>query len=106
MLLQSVSRIAAPFTPYLIACVALSETDSYVIVGHCCETGDLLTPAPNEGDVPHPRLCQQARIGDLCVIEGAGAYCASMSAKNYNSFPEAAEVSCTCAQCTRRACAS
>jgi diaminopimelate decarboxylase len=30
--------------------------------------------------------------GDLCVIEGAGAYCAGMSAKNYNSFPEAAEV--------------
>jgi diaminopimelate decarboxylase len=26
------------------------------------------------------------------VIEGAGAYCSSMSAKNYNSFPEAAEV--------------
>jgi diaminopimelate decarboxylase len=26
------------------------------------------------------------------VIEGAGAYCAGMSAKNYNSFPEAPEV--------------
>ena len=26
------------------------------------------------------------------VIEGAGAYCSSMSTKNYNSFPEAAEV--------------
>ena len=33
-----------------------------------------------------------AQPGDLCVIEGAGAYCSSMSAKNYNSFPEAAEV--------------
>jgi diaminopimelate decarboxylase len=31
-------------------------------------------------------------IGDLCVIDGAGAYCASMSAKNYNSFPEAPEM--------------
>ncbi|MBT7922616.1 MAG: diaminopimelate decarboxylase, partial [Opitutae bacterium] len=27
-----------------------------------------------------------------CVIEGVGAYCSAMSAKNYNSFPEAPEV--------------
>jgi len=26
------------------------------------------------------------------VMDGAGAYCSGMSAKNYNSFPEAAEV--------------
>jgi diaminopimelate decarboxylase len=38
-----------------------------------------------------------ARIGDTLVIEGAGAYCAGMSAKNYNSFPEAAEVLITTA---------
>ena len=31
-------------------------------------------------------------IGDLVTIEGAGAYCAGMSTKNYNSFPEAPEV--------------
>ena len=31
-------------------------------------------------------------VGDLCVVDGAGAYCSSMSTKNYNSFPEAAEV--------------
>lgn len=30
--------------------------------------------------------------GDLVTIESTGAYCASMSTKNYNSFPEAAEV--------------
>ena len=30
--------------------------------------------------------------GDLLVVEGAGAYCAGMSGKNYNSFPEAPEV--------------
>jgi diaminopimelate decarboxylase len=30
--------------------------------------------------------------GDLFAIGGAGAYCSSMSSKNYNSFPEAAEV--------------
>ena len=33
-----------------------------------------------------------AAVGDLVVIEGAGAYCSSMSTKGYNSFPEAAEV--------------
>ena len=32
------------------------------------------------------------KIGDLVSIEGAGAYCSGMSTKNYNSFPEAAEV--------------
>jgi diaminopimelate decarboxylase len=26
------------------------------------------------------------------VIEGSGAYCSSMSTKNYNSFPEAPEI--------------
>ena len=39
-----------------------------------------------------PRLLPETRIGDLVVFGGAGAYCSSMAAKNYNSFPEAAEV--------------
>ena len=34
----------------------------------------------------------EARIGDALVIGGAGAYCSAMCCKNYNSFPEAAEV--------------
>ncbi len=69
-----------------------SETEEYIVVGHCCESGDLLTPEPGNGDVPKPRLLQKAEIGDLFVIEGAGAYCASMSTVGYNSFPEAKEV--------------
>ena len=32
------------------------------------------------------------KIGDLVTIEGSGAYCSGMSTKNYNSFPESAEV--------------
>lgn len=64
----------------------------YVIVGHCCESGDLLTTAAGEPETLAPRLLAPASIGDLCVIEGAGAYCAAMSTKNYNSFPEAPEV--------------
>jgi diaminopimelate decarboxylase len=64
----------------------------YVAVGHCCESGDLITPAPEHHEVLHPRELPEVQPGDLCVIEGAGAYCSAMSAKNYNSFPEAPEV--------------
>lgn len=64
----------------------------YVAVGHCCESGDLLTPAPEHHEVLSVRELPEAQPGDLCVIEGTGAYCAAMSAKNYNSFPEAPEV--------------
>mgnify|MGYP003951787587 CR=1 FL=1 len=68
------------------------ETKPYVVVGHCCESGDLLTTASNEPDVLEPRELAVCGIGDLCAIEGVGAYCAAMSAKNYNSFPESPEV--------------
>jgi diaminopimelate decarboxylase len=54
----------------------------YMVVGHCCESGDMLAP----------RTLPAAKIGDLCVIDGAGAYCSAMTAKHYNSYPEAAEV--------------
>jgi diaminopimelate decarboxylase len=64
----------------------------YVIVGHCCESGDVLTPAPGSPESLQPRLLPETRIGDLVVFGGTGAYCSSMAAKNYNSFPEAAEV--------------
>ena len=66
-------------------------TIEQVVVGHCCESGDLLTPAPNDPESLTPRLLPEGRVGDACVIEGVGAYCSAMSAKNYNSFPEAPE---------------
>ena len=31
-------------------------------------------------------------MGDFAILKGTGAYCSAMSLKNYNSFPEAAEV--------------
>lgn len=68
------------------------ETSEQVVVGHCCESGDLLTPAPGDPEELATRPLPRGEIGDFCVIEGVGAYCSSMSAKNYNSFPEAAEV--------------
>jgi len=67
-------------------------TGEYLVVGHCCESGDILTPAPGNPEELQPRTLTEARIGDLIVIGGAGAYCSGMSTKNYNSFPEAAEV--------------
>ncbi len=63
-----------------------------VVVGHCCESGDLVTCAPGESETLAPRDLPVVAPGDLAVIGGAGAYCAAMSAKNYNSFPEAPEV--------------
>lgn len=64
----------------------------YVVAGHCCESGDILTPAAGDPELLAPRVLAEANIGDLCVIDGAGAYCSAMSTKHYNSYPEAAEV--------------
>ena len=72
---------------------ASGRSRQYIVVGHCCESGDLVTPAPDEPEVLLRRaLGTSASIDDLIVIEGSGAYCSSMSTKNYNSFPEAPEV--------------
>lgn len=71
---------------------ARAATENYVVVGHCCESGDLVSCAPGEPETLSTRTLPPAEIGDLCVIGGAGAYCAAMSTKNYNSFPESAEV--------------
>lgn len=64
----------------------------YLVVGHCCESGDILTPEPGDHEGLGPRVLTEAQPGDAIVIGGAGAYCSAMSAKNYNSFPEAPEV--------------
>ena len=69
-----------------------SEIVQALVSGHCCESGDILTPLPGDPEGLKPRSLHKADIGDYLVVEGAGAYCSSMSAKNYNSFPEAAEV--------------
>jgi diaminopimelate decarboxylase len=66
------------------------KTEDYVVTGHCCESGDVFTLS--EDDVLEPRSLAKAAIGDLVVIEGAGAYCSSMSLRNYNSFPACNEI--------------
>ena len=67
-------------------------TADYIVVGHCCESGDILTPERGNPEALGTRELTEAKVGDIVVIEGSGAYCAAQSAKNYNSFPEAPEV--------------
>jgi diaminopimelate decarboxylase len=66
--------------------------EEYLVVGHCCESGDILTPEPGNPEGLQPRRLTSAEPGDAIVIGSAGAYCSAMASKNYNSFPEAAEV--------------
>jgi len=68
------------------------EPAEVVFVGPCCESGDILTPAPGDAEALGPRRVPRPRIGDLVVVGGAGAYCAAMSMINYNSYPQAPEV--------------
>ncbi len=76
-----------------------SKNEEYVVVGHCCESGDLFTQ--KEGGEAVTRLMGSAEVGDFVVMEAVGAYCASMSTKNYNSFPETPEVLLTNDQQTK-----
>ena len=66
--------------------------ENYIVVGHCCESGDILTPAPADPEALLPRKLEKADIGDYCAIGGAGAYCSAMSTSNYNSYPASPEV--------------
>ncbi|MCE9637773.1 MAG: diaminopimelate decarboxylase [Planctomycetes bacterium] len=70
----------------------LGAPRTLLVVGPCCESGDLITPAPGDPEALGERRLPIPSIGDLCVIGGAGAYCSSMAARNYNSIPAAPEV--------------
>lgn len=65
------------------------EQREYIVVGHCCETGDILTPAPSNPENLESRRLARAEIGDKLAIFDAGAYCQSMSLKQYNAYPDA-----------------
>jgi diaminopimelate decarboxylase len=70
---------------------ANGEEAEYVVSGHCCETSDILTPMPGDPEHITPRKVRKADIGDVIAIADTGAYCASMSTKQYNAFPSASE---------------
>jgi diaminopimelate decarboxylase len=69
-----------------------NESEDVVIVGHACESGDILTPTLGDSEGVASISLPKAEIGDYLVIEDAGAYCSSMTAINYNSFPRVPEV--------------
>lgn len=69
-----------------------TTTKDYVIIGHNCESGDILTPAPYDPEGILPRNLPECNIGDYVLIGGAGAYCASMRVTGYNSFIGAEEI--------------
>ena len=69
-----------------------TELVPYVVVGHNCESGDIFTTQKGDPESIEPRFLKKAHIGDTVHIYDMGAYCASMRAKGYNSFPDATEV--------------
>ena len=77
---------------YLIPMDSTPRTNkSYIVVGSCCETGDIMTPAPGMPEEIQARLLLEAKVGDLLIIGACGAYCSSMSPSNYNSHTIPAE---------------
>jgi diaminopimelate decarboxylase len=66
-----------------------TATEEVIVGGPLCESGDIFTQ--QEDGTISPRRLPVARVGDILVIESAGAYGFSM-ASNYNSRPLAAEV--------------
>ena len=85
------------YHPMSIAARTASAADSstdpelvdVVVGGPLCESGDIFTQ--EEGGFVCPRRLPAATVGDLLVIECAGAYGMAM-ASNYNSKPFPAEV--------------
>ena len=67
------------------------NTKKYVVVGHCCESWDLLTPKLYENETIEEVGLSDANIWDVIVFDWVWAYSSAMSMKNYNSFPEAGE---------------
>ena len=77
--------------PIEVLATGRDEVD-VVFTGPCCESGDILTPAPGDPEALAPRRVPRPQIGDIVVVGGAGAYCAGMATINYNSYPQAPEV--------------
>ena len=89
--MDSITRPALYATEHPIIIMNESKKlDKYVVVGHCCESSDVFTI--NEKEELTPKLLNEATVGDTVIIEYTGAYCSSMSLKNYNSFPIPAEL--------------
>ncbi len=64
----------------------VSAQTAVILVGNCCESGDLLTPLKGQPSTPAARVLGTLCIGDYVLITSVGAYVSSL-ANNYNSFP-------------------
>ena len=69
-----------------------SATEDYVVVGTCCESGDIFTPKEGDPEGIGTVTLPKAKRGAFVAVMGAGAYGIAMSSKNYNSRPMCAEV--------------
>ncbi len=69
-----------------------TASEDYVVVGTCCESGDIFTPQGTDPERIDTIRLPRAAVGDTVAVMGAGAYGLSMSAKHYNSRPMPAEV--------------
>jgi len=67
-------------------------TTAYVVVGTCCESGDIFTPKQGDPETIDTVLLPEAAIGDCVALMAAGAYGSAMSVRNYNSRPACQEV--------------
>jgi diaminopimelate decarboxylase len=72
--------------PILDSTVESNTMQEYVIVWHCCESSDIFTPDFNNEDQVGTRTLPTCKIGDIILIEWAGAYCESMCAAGYNGY--------------------
>jgi len=68
------------------------KTEDYVVVGHCCESSDIITCKLYDAEMIETRTLPKASIGDILVVDGVGWYNSGMAIKNYNSFPESGEL--------------
>ncbi len=69
-----------------------ANLEKVIVVGHNCESSDILTPKlgnPEEADIVE---IPKALIGDYIIVGAAGAYVSAMSFANYNSFPRTPEI--------------
>ncbi len=66
--------------------------EDYVVVGHCCESSDILTCQLHDQEMIEPKTLPKAEVWDLVVVDGVWAYNSAMAMKNYNSFPESSEL--------------
>jgi diaminopimelate decarboxylase len=63
-----------------------------IFVGPCCESGDILTPAPGDSEPLGPAADHALLSVTWSSWEAPAPTCAALSTVNYDSYPQAPEV--------------